>query len=319
MKRTYGYDDVLLIPKPSDVNSRDDVDISVQLYSELKLEIPIIASPMKGIVGAELCKSLWELGGIGILHRFHDRPLDFWRDVIYFYDNKVNFGFSVDTRTSCPESFMHEMYDFGARIVCLDVANGYTTQVLAQVRHLRAVCPPGLLVMSGCIASAEGYYNHSKRNSDLVRVGIGTGALCTTRKVTGIGYGQVTALMDCRRHKIMGGFPHPYIVADGGIHESGQAVKALAAGADVVMMGSWFAGALESSHNGIIYGMASRRLQEEYYHSVKSVEGTEASVEKTRPLKELIDEFTYGIKSAMTYVGARNLQELRDNAEFVEI
>src|SRR3990167_6986622 len=160
MNEGLDFDDILILPRPSRVISRSDVDLSVNLVN-LKLKIPVIAAPMKGIVSPDLIIELSRLGGIGMLHRFYEN-YDGW------------------------------------------------------------LC-------------------------DVYRIGIGSGTLCITRNMTGIGCPQITAIKNCLITK------QAYIVADGGIRNSGDAVKALAAGADIVMLGTLLAQTYESSHNGIIY------------------------------------------------------------------
>jgi IMP dehydrogenase len=165
--------------------------------------------------------------------------------------------------------------------------------------------------MVGNVATYESARILADAGADMIRVGIGNGALCTTRNVTGVGVPQLTALDNCKDVDAI-------IVCDGGIRNSGDAVKALAAGADVLMMGSPFARTYESANNGIIYGQASRKLQEEYYHSVKSVEGLEKEIEKDISLADLISEYTWGMRSAFTYLDAGNIKELQKNATWIE-
>ena len=149
----------------------------------------------------------------------------------------------------------------------------------------------------------------------MIRIGIGSGNLCITRNVTGIGKPQLQAIWDCAIETNSKHFPAT--VADGGLVSSGDMVKALAAGANFLMMGSLFATAYESDNDGHISGMASRHHQEEHYHAVRSVEGITQQVSKHNYLKEMVEQWSWSIKSACTYVGAKNLSELRENARFI--
>ena len=301
------FDDVLLVPKFSGVNSREKVDISVRLSNHLTLDIPIIGSPMKGIMGINLVKELDKLGGIGILHRFWDLVFDWENDLEQLQGH--NFGVAIGLN----DPLLPNALDSGANIICIDVANGYLESVLRYTENVATmVRQKGYysLVMVGNVATATGARSLSDAGADLIRVGIGSGNLCTTRNITGVGVPQLTALR-LASSITEGKDILPKMVADGGIRNSGDAVKAFAFGADVVMLGSLLATTYESSNNGIIYGMASRAMQEEYYHSVKSVEGIEQRVTPRQSLAEFIDEFTWGIKSACTYLDAPTLRQLR--------
>ena len=307
MKKGYEFDDVMLIPKLSTVESRDNVDTRVQL-GPIRLDIPIIASPMKGIIGPRLIIELDRLGGLGILHRFYaeDHILD-----LEEASQATNWGAAIGLLDD-----YDYVLDYGCPLLCIDVANGYLSSVASKVDEIATYIKNkgyNTLVMAGNVVTADGANSLDSAGADLIRVGIGSGSLCITRQVTGVGVPQLSAIMDCDDTECK------YLVADGGIKSSGDIVKALAAGADVVMMGSHFAKAHESENGGKIYGMASRRLQEEYYHTVKSIEGVEKKVEKTDTLENIINELAWGIKSACTYLNANNLRELHMNVEFMEV
>jgi IMP dehydrogenase len=313
MKITQGYElsDLLLIPQPSMVNSRDDVDLSVHIKN-FSLSIPIIASPMKGIVGVELIKKIGELGGIGILHRFYDEndfPVRFM-DLDKIASHQYKFGVAVGLN----DDFYKEALAEGVSMIVIDVANGYLDSVRRftnEVANFLSYGYKNCLLMSGTVATNEGARILYNEGADLVRVGLGSGALCTTRNNTGIGVPQATAINDCSYCDVS-------VVADGGIKTSGDAVKALALGADFVMIGSLLANAYESDHNGEIAGMASREFQDQFYGEVrKSVEGVQQKAVKKMSLEDLITEFVWGMKSGFTYCNAHNIEELHNNAEFI--
>ena len=304
----FDFDDILLMPKSSIVNSRDDADVSVQLSDTLKLDIPIIGSPMKGIMGVNLIKELSNLGGIGIFHRFWDSVFD-WEDALEQLQ-EYNFGVAL----SLDDPLLPNALDSGAKLICIDVANGYLESVLkftTKVANRITKLEYNSLLMVGNIATAVGARSLSWAGANLIRVGIGSGNLCTTRNITGVGVPQLSAI-ELASSINQGRNTNPRIIADGGIRNSGDAVKAFAFGADAVMLGSLLATTFESANNGIIYGMASRKLQEEYYHSVKSVEGIEQQVTPKQNLAEFVDEFVYGIKSACTYLNAQKIRDLRE-------
>ena len=301
------FDDVLLIPHLSRLESRDEVSLKTRLGPNLVLEFPIIASPMKGIISFQLVLRLSELGGIGILHRFYDTRELWMNDLDACSKYVENFGVAVKLDTPLDDIKM--IVDMGAKIICLDVANGYLRNVRSTCEKFSSITrDSGCLLMAGNVVTKQGALELSKNcGVDLIRVGIGSGNLCTTRINTGIGIPQLSAIEMCR--------DVPYLIADGGIRNAGDIVKALSFGASAVLVGSLFARTYESSHNGIIYGMASRKLQEEYYHLSKSIEGVEKEATKDMSVEELIDGLCWNIKSAFTYLGVKDLDSLHYDSE----
>jgi len=303
------FDDVLIIPRPSTVNSRNSVNLA-QIFEngKLNMKIPIIASPMKGIVGTDLIINLTELGGFGILHRFFSSD-DERLDNIRTLDKALSGNFGVAVRLNELSFIKSIIRKYEPAIVCVDVANGYLDCVSDYVKRIRSYIDKyksKTLIMAGNVATRDGAQRLFDSGATLIRIGIGSGHLCTTRNVTGVGVPQITAIMECSNA--------PWIkVADGGIRNSGDIVKSLVAGADLVMIGSLFANAYESSHNGSISGMASRAHQEEFYGEViKSVEGISLPAQKRTSLKSLVDDLVWGIKSAFTYINCESMDDLSE-------
>jgi IMP dehydrogenase len=311
MEQGYELSDVLIFPKRSGVISRGDVDLSVNLgFGKLKLDIPVVASPMEGIVGVKIIVELGRLGGLGILHRFYNDEVKRTKDLNKLMSSDVKFGVAVGLE----DSFYMNALGNGANVICIDVANGYLLSVLdftekiANYIDRHGFC---CSLMSGTVATYDGGKDLSDCGADIVRVGLGSGNLCVTRRNTGIGVPQFTALQNCQSLNCS-------IIADGGIKTSGDAVKALAAGGDLLMLGSLFGNCKESDHNGRIRGMASREFQEQFYGEVKkSVEGIQKKAKKKYHLKDFITEFTWNMKSAFTYLNSRTIAELQYNPEFI--
>jgi IMP dehydrogenase/GMP reductase len=290
-----------------------DISRSIALNdsSELELKIPIFASPMKGITGINLVSRIGAVGGLGILHRFFSSPEEHVENIHQLEKSGHPYGIAVGLGSDLIEMAPDLK---GLKVICVDVANGYLKPVreyTKKVSDLTKGLP--IAVMAGNIADEEGVRSLHGSGASLLRVGIGPGRLCTTRNVTGVGVPQITAISDCDI-----GFGS--LVADGGIRNSGDIVKALAIGAAFVMLGSLFARVHESDNEGVIYGMASRKLQQEHYSIVRSVEGIEKKIDAPSiSVDELLDELAWGIKSACTYVNAKNLDELAQNATFIEV
>jgi IMP dehydrogenase len=337
ISKGYELNDLLLVPKPSTVFSREFVNLFNFCGGGLHLKLPIIASPMSGIVGLELIKGLGRLGGIGILHRFYNSNIPRAKDIMELEKSAVNYGVAVGLN----DDWYMEAAVSGASIICIDVANGYLDTVVEftnKVANYISSHNYNCLVMSGNVATYAGAKALADNGATFIRTGIGSGQLCTTRNNTGVGYPQASAIYDCSHEMFYNSVNarvitteysnYPWVqskrpsnwktVADGGIKNSGDAVKALALGANFVMLGSLFARCYESDNNGKIEGMASREFQEQFYGEVKkSVEGVQKEVEKNISLENFINEFVWNIKSGFTYCNSYNLTELHQNAEFI--
>jgi IMP dehydrogenase len=228
-----------------------------------------------------------------------------------------------------------KLVDSEVDVLVVDVAHGHADHVLETVKKVKSLFP-NVPVIAGNVATAEGTEDLIAAGADAVKVGIGPGAACTTRLVTGVGVPQLSAVMWCAEAAEKHGVP---IIADGGIRNSGDITKALAAGASTVMIGSLFAGTDESPgyfivRDGIKYkayrGMASlganitRRLLDKMDINPEDVaqivpEGVESVVPYRGSVSEVVSQLIGGLKSGMSYLGARNLEELRKNAKFVRI
>jgi IMP dehydrogenase len=303
------FDDVLVEPVPSMVTSRGEVDISVTLSPSLKLEFPLIAAPMRGIVNANFAQKLSDLGGIAILHRFYDTPKKMYQDIKKMQGYK--FGVSVGYGD---KSYLG-LLSYDPNIICVDVANGYNYDLLKyceEIKNFISYEHLDTLLMAGNVATYEGVLNLRNAGVDMVRVGVGGGGLCSTRNITGVGVPQITALMNC--HYI----GDVILVSDGGIKNSGDFVKAIVAGADCCMAGSIFAKTYESDNKGKIFGMASRLLMDLTHKEIKSVEGIEKKVKKIMSLKQFVSEFSWGIRSAGTYLSSSSLEQIGINGTFIK-
>lgn len=307
----FDYDDVVIKPKPSSVPSRDDVDISVNVLNRFTLKFPVFASPMRAIVNADFCKLFSDLGGCGILHRFYDTKDEWYLEAEKISEAKI-FGLSIGMNDY---SVAMDFLKFSPHVLLLDVANGYTESVINFCKGLRKLIDkesPSTLLMAGNIASYEGAENLYQAGVDMVRCGIGGGGLCSTRNKTGVAVPQLSAVMDSSKSDV-------FIINDGGIRNAGDATKAIISGADAIMCGSILAQTYESPAENTIFGMASRKLQDLRHTQVKSVEGIEKFIEKKMSLKDFVDEFSWDMRSTGTMINARNLQEMRDNGEFLKV
>lgn len=310
------YDDVLIVPIPSSVNSRSEVNVYSDLVGNIteKRLYPIFSAPMKEISGTDLVIALNDADCLGILHRFPIKKETQkeclerrYKDIKFVSDMGRDFGVSIGLGEVEVALYAQKL---GANLICIDIANGYISSLQEFISFLRAselVIP----IMTGNVVTYPGYYNLVKASADYIRTGIGSGSLCSTRDNIGIGYPQLSAIDNIYSSNDTG---MGFIISDGGVINSSRAVKSFAFGADFVMVGTLFANALEAENkDGKIYGMASRKLQEDVYGSVKSVEGLELQIDitKKRPVSEIVSELVAGVQSAATYCDIRDYRKFR--------
>ena len=315
------YDDVLLLPHYSDIRSRSEVDISTDLGNGLRLELPIISSPMDTISEDLMAGSMASAGGCAIIHRYNT-PEEQAQSVGHARDNgAANIGFAVGVGKDLLDR-TRKCLDAGATFVCVDVAHGHHIMMKEALRSLRDVFGDDLHIMAGNVATLKGINDLADWGANSVRCNIGGGAICSTRVQTGHGHPGLQTIIDCsftdRDVKI---------IADGGIRNSGDIVKALAAGADAVMLGSLLSGTKETPgevytrQDGTKYktyrGMASKEAQVEWRGKYSSFEGVSSTVPYRGKVRNVLADLDRGIRSGLSYSGVRSIEELQRTAEFV--
>lgn len=319
------YGDVLLVPQRSPVDSRSNVDLSTTLTPSIELDTPLVSAAMDTVTEAELAIALGEAGGIGTIHRF--LTVEEQADAVA---TVAEAGVSVTAAVGIDENYVARtdaLVTAGVDAVVVDVAHGHLERTLDAVAEIRAAFPD-LDLVAGNVATPAGVEDLAAAGADCVKVGIGPGSHCTTRKVAGAGVPQLTAVDDCADVADDLGVT---ICADGGIRTSGDAVKALMAGADTVMLGSLFAGTEESPGetievDGVRYkrsrGMATTAAAEERSDKEENVtadEGVEGLTPYKGPVADVAQEFCAGIKSGLSYCGGHTIPEARANAEFMRV
>ena len=326
-KPAYSFDDVLLVPQHSEIASRKDVDLSTQLGS-LNLTLPLLSANMDSVTEFNMSFAMGKAGGAGVLHRFAsvDEQVSWVRQCI---SNCVPSIISVGVNIEEARKILGKVY--AADIintldaVCVDVAHGDHYRVVAIIKNIRNRYPH-LDIIAGNVATKAGAYCLVEAGANIIKVGIGPGSVCSTRIVTGHGMPQLSAIIEISECIKPRG---AYVIADGGIRYPGDIVKALAAGADAVMLGSLLAGTDEAAgerivEHGMAYktfrGMASRDIQiQKRAGQTLRVEGVTAKVPYRGPVSDTLDNLEAGIRSGFSYSGANNLAELRDVAEFVVV
>lgn len=331
----FTFDDVLIKPGMS-LESRKSADLSQYLW-QTRIDHPIIPANMDTIAGEKLCYRALTKNGIAVLHRFMpgQSRLDFHLNAIESI-GYVNPPFISVGVTDEEIEIISVLHGAGVRNFCIDIAHGHSikvAEVIEFIRNLDAPKKDRSIIIAGNVATIEGYNFLVDAGADIVKVGIGPGSHCTTRIVTGCGYPQLSAIIDIAKERDAAkneGKKHIFIIADGGIKNSGDIVKALAAGADFIMSGSLFAGCEETpgdvfqwkdgSKYKMYRGMASKDAQIGWKNEGEIVpEGESSIVPYAGTFGEKLRLLLGGISSGMSYVGAKNLEELREKAVFIKV
>ena len=314
------FDDVLLVPKYSDITSRKEISLKSSLGKNLNFDCPIISSPMDTVTEDEMAYAMHNYGGLGIIHRYNsvrDQAL-----LVKSCDN-ANVGAAIGVSGDYIERAA-AVLECGANVLCIDIAHGHHTLMRHALETLRNTFGWKVHIMAGNVATLEGYEDLVFWGASSVRVGIGGGSICSTRIQTGHGIPTLQSVLDCSVSESAGDIP---IIADGGIKNSGDIVKAIAAGADFVMVGSLLAGSEETPgkvYDGddgpfkIYRGMASKDAQIDWRGHHASVEGVTSSVRARGPVEYILEELSTGIRSGLSYSGATTIQRFQASAEFIK-
>lgn len=325
-QKALSFDDVILQPIYSDIMSRSEIDTSVDIKEISKiLNIPIISSPMSTVTESYMCNSMSELGGLGIVHRYN--TIDFQVKLLSQITDTSTRSAAIGVSGDYKER-LSELIKNGLKIVCLDVAHGHHILVKNAIEYIRREYPD-IFIIAGNIAAECAYKDLSDWGVNAVRTSVGSGSICTTRIQTGHGIPTFNAVLECskaRKERQRYNQPAAYIIADGGIKNSGDIVKSLAAGADFVMLGSMISGTKETP--GIITtndkgkevkkynGMASKDAQKDWKGSYSSIEGVSSYVSYKGTISNVINEIMSNVRSGMSYSGSRSIEELQNNAIF---
>lgn len=348
LKQGYTFDDVLLVPAYSEVMPKQ-VDISTRLTEKIALNVPLLSAAMDTVTESPMAIGLALLGGLGIIHKnmsiqqqaqqvleVKTQHVDLEKYPSAALDSKHRLlvGAAIGVSDDLLER-VDALVNAGVDIVALDSAHGHSLGVIQSVRKVRENYPD-LDIMAGNIISAAGATDLIYAGATCVKVGVGPGSICTTRVISGVGVPQLTAINDvvqiANQYKVG-------VVADGGIKQSGDIVKALASGAHCVMLGGLFAGTEETPGEVMeVYGQKvksyvgmgsliamQRGSSDRYFQggvqelSKLVPEGIEATVNYKGPLREVVYQLMGGLRSGLGYCGCANIKQLHDNAKFVVI
>ena len=332
IKEALTFDDVLLLPRYSNILP-SEAEITLDLTNSIKLQAPFLSSAMDTVTESKMAIAIAKSGGIGIIHR----NLNIKKQSIEIKKvKKINLKVGAAIGTNIEDLIRAKsLIDSGVDLIVIDTAHGHSEKVLKtllKVKKINSKMP----VCVGNIATGEAAKKLYNSGADIIKVGIGPGSICTTRMVAGIGVPQITAIMEVKE-ALKG--KNTKIISDGGIKFSGDIAKALAAGADAIMMGSIFAGTEESpgkkfkiknkyykkyrgmgSIGAMSAGSSNRYFQKNYKDKSKFVpEGVDGRVEYKGKVSKIIYQLKGGLKSSMGYIGAKKLNDIQKKAKFVKI
>lgn len=350
--KAFTFDDILLIPGYSDF-SRDDINLTTKITRNISLRLPLVSSPMDTVTEKALAKELAKLGGIGIIHR-NLTVSEQAEQVRSISKLKLLVGAAVGASKGFEER-VRALVHAKASVIVVDSAHGFAKNIIDAVIYIKKLFPY-VDIIAGNIATSEGAKALINAGADGLRVGMGPGAICTTRIISGMGVPQVTALLETVPLGKTAGIP---IIADGGIKYSGDIVKTLALGANAVMMGNFFASTTQApgktitlSYDNVPHrfrsifqknkqkylfktyrGMGSigamkkgaEIKSEDEYHGkqykdrILVSEGVEGLVPVKGDLKTVVDQAIGGVKSGFYYIGAKTIKELQEKARFFYI
>jgi len=325
----YDFKDVLILPKPSKLNSRSEVNLSRKIVFKNGVEwsgIPIIAANMTTTGTLEVYKTLSKHKIITALHKFH--KLDDLKN--YSLDKQLDpdyFMISTGISDQDYENLCNILDNFTCKFICIDIANGYISNFVTFCEKVRKQYP-GKIIVAGNVITKKGLEQLINVGVDIIKVGIGPGSACTTRIQTGVGMPQLSCVLDCAEFAK----PHgSYIISDGGITCPGDMAKAFGGGADFVMAGGLFAGHDENPGEIIeenckkyklFYGMSSSYAMKNLYAAnnnteYRSSEGREIKILYKGKLENTVQNYLGGLRSTCTYTNSKNSEELAENCKFI--
>lgn len=347
IKEAYTFDDLLLVPSYSKVVPIDTI-LHTRLTKKITLNIPVLSAAMDTVTEDLMAIALAKLGGLGIIHKnlSIDEQADMVRkvkkaevletdkDACLDADGNLRVGAAVGVGKDTYER-VNKLYEAGVDIIAVDSAHGHSKGVIETIKQIRSLFP-NLDIIGGNVVTAQAAIDLIYAGASAIKVGVGPGSICTTRVVAGVGVPQLTAINDVyqvtKQYDIG-------IIADGGIKMSGDITKALAAGADCVMLGGLLAGTKETPGDVILLdakevkayiGMGSltamkKGSSDRYFQGgVKELkklvpEGIEATVPYKGEIKDVIHQMMGGLRSGMGYCGCETVLDLKEKAQFVKI
>ena len=319
------FDDILMVPQYSEVVSRSTVDLKMPIGGNVWLDLPVVASPMDTVCEKDMAIAIAESGGFGIIHRFMSAKNQIKMvEEVHNYNN-LSLPVGAALSSTFIEEHVEKLVAAGASMLLIDTANGHSKMAIDAVVRLKNIVGDSVHIMAGNVSTIEGYIALDVAGADSVRVGIGGGSMCTTRIVSGHGVPTLSSIINIREARDKFNL-NAGIVADGGIRSSGDIVKAFAAGADAVMLGSMLAGTEEAP--GDLYfegdkkfksfrGMASKEANKD--KDIAVAEGISTRIPYKGSVKEVVKDIKGGIGSGCSYSGVDFLHDLYKDSMYIRV
>ena len=328
MKQYLTYDDVQITPKYSDIEHRKDCNTITRVTKNVWLDIPLVSSPMDTVTDFDMCMEMDRLGGMGFLHRFN-KPFEIANTIQWFRNERPDGTIGASIGVTGDYINDAQLYvDNGAQVILIDVAHGHHKLVKRAVRRIKDEVKGTFDLLVGNVATAEATRDLCEWGADGIRVGVGGGSLCSTRIQTGVGLPMVSSILDCVA--VSDEYDVPCMV-DGGVRSPADVCKGLGGGADSVMLGSLLSGTKQSPGTITKQGMwPNEILQKKYLGSAslecklergedKNVEGYSTTIPYKGKVKRIINDIMDGLRSSMSYVGAKNIEEYQAKCEFIQV
>ena len=323
-KINYTFNDMFIKPAYSDINSRSECNLGTTFCGRT-YSIPLVPANMSSIAGYDMLKKMSNMGGIGIMHRFND-----YLFTLHNLDWDTRYAASIGVN-NVDEDIKNIFAVCSPEFITIDVAHGHHIKVAKAIETIKNY-NSDIKILAGNIATAKGAFFLANAGADAVKVGVGCGSLCETRIRTGVGTPQLSSIVEVYEAIKGSRFSNVDIMADGGMETPGDAAKAIAAGADMVMSGNFFAGTKETPlHlmksgdwlNPTLYkqymGSASYAGKHQNGQETTNIEGNSKLIPYKGTCERIVTEVMNGIRSSMSYVGARTLDEFRRNVEFIAV
>lgn len=304
-----GFKDVMIVPRPSEIKSRSEVDLIRKFTFENGVEwqgVPIVASNMTTIGTFEMAEALAKYKMLTCVHKHY--PIYAWNHWTNSIDSNKDIINHVAVTSGISENDLDRLDTIMAiadfPFICLDVANGYMTRFIDVIAKVRERYPNKILI-AGNVVEYRGAHLLAQAGVDIIKIGIGSGSVCTTRRMTGVGYPQISAIDECEKITIVG---NRYIMSDGGCVVPGDLAKAFVAGADFVMLGGMLA-AHNENETTEFYGMSSIKALKEYGEKkdYRVAEGKLVNLSPRGSVSKTLDEILGGLRSTGSYINCKTL------------